>query len=404
MKILYLHNYYQQNGGEDFVLKNEMNIVQQKGHITDLFFMDNKKINGLISEIDSAIHVVYSNNSKNDVKNHLNCLKPDIVHVHNFFPLLTPSVYDACIEINIPVVQTLHNFRTICPGALLSRNSIVCEKCITRSPYHSVFHKCYKNSFFGSFFVAKMVEYHRKNKTWQYKVNRFIALTEFGKNKFIEAGFPTKKIIVKPNFIEDPLKSKKNISNARKIKALFIGRLSPEKGVDILIKAWENIHYPLEIAGTGPLFSKLKESVPDNISFFGQLSKEEVIHKMLESSFLIMPSICYEGFPLVIVEAFACSLPVVASRLGSMEEIIQDGVTGMHFKAGNADDLAEKVNAMFASQERLKQMGINARNEYEAKYTPEKNYELLMGIYNKVIEEHKAGERAKKISIIKYAC
>jgi glycosyltransferase involved in cell wall biosynthesis len=395
MKILFAHNFYQQAGGEDEAVRSEITMMGKKGHQVKLFSVHNEQIHDFFSKIQSAVNISYSLESKKKIKQTLGEFEPDIVHVHNFFPLITPSVYDACLESYIPCIQTLHNYRTICPGALLLRKGKICEKCIRISPYCAVMHQCYKNSIIGSLAVAKMVSLYIK--TWPEKVNQLICLTDFSKKKFIQSGFPSKKMITKPNFVEDPLKSEKYSHHNRNGKALFVGRLSPEKGVEILIKAWGNIHHPLEIAGTGPLFSKLKESAPDNISFLGQLSKEEVIHKMMESSFLIMPSICYEGFPLVIVEAFACGLPVVASRLGSMEEIIQDGITGMHFKAGDADDLAEKVNAMFASPERLNQMDINARHEYEAKYTPEKNYELLMGIYNKVIEEHEAGDRAKKI-------
>jgi glycosyltransferase involved in cell wall biosynthesis len=397
MRILLLHNRYQNQGGEDHVLSQEQNLLQNKGHECELFLLSNQSISGKTGVLETAFNLVYSLKSKTLINKKLLRSMFDIVHVHNFFPLLTPSVYDACIEAGVPVVQTLHNYRTICPGALLMRDGKICETCVTASPYNGSFHKCYRDSFFASFAVARMVAYHRKKLTWQYKVNRFIALTEFGKNKFIEAGFPANKISVKPNFVEDPLKPQKIINHNRNGKALFVGRLSPEKGVDILIKAWGNIHHPLEIAGTGPLFSELKKNASDNVTFLGQLSKDEVIHKMIEASFLIMPSICYETFGLVIIEAFACGLPVVASRLGSMKEIIQDGITGMHFKAGDGDDLAEKINVMFASQERLNQMGINARNEYEEKYTPEKNYDMLMDIYNQVIEEHRAGERAKKI-------
>ncbi len=397
MRILLLHNRYQNQGGEDQVLSQEQNLLEDKGHDCELFLLSNQSITGKTKALNTAFDLTYSLKSKAWITAKLLKSTFDIVHVHNFFPLLTPSIYDACIEAGVPVVQTLHNYRTICPGALLMRDGKICEICVTASPYRGALHRCYRNSFFASFAVARMVAYHRKKLTWQYKVDRFIALTEFGKNKFIEADFPAKKMIVKPNFVEDPLKSEKSTHHNRNGKALFVGRLSPEKGVDILIKAWKNIHYPLEIAGTGPLFSELKASAPDNVRFLGQLSKDKVISKMMESSFLIMPSICYEGFPLVMVEAFACGLPVVASRLGSMEEIIQDGITGMHFEAGNAEDLAEKINKMFSAPERMIQMGVNARNEYEAKYTPEKNYELLMDIYNHVIEEHKAGEHAKKI-------
>ena len=397
MKVVLLHNRYQHLGGEEIVLQQEYELLSLNTHHVTCAILKNDLLKGVFLKIEAALHTACSPTGFKFAKDAIAIAKPDIVHVHNFFPLLTPSVYDACIEAGVPVVQTLHNYRTICANALFLRKGRVCEKCRTGSPWQAVLHRCYRKSLAGSWALANMIAYHRKRQTWQKKANRFISLTEFSRGKFISVGFPPEKIVVKPNFVEDPLRSKNLVHHSHNGKALFVGRLSPEKGVDILIKAWRKIHYSLEIAGTGPLFSELKKNAPDNITFLGQLSKEEVIHKMMESSFLIMPSICYEGFPLVIVEAFACGLPVVASRLGSMEEIIQDGITGMHFKAGNADDLAEKVNAMFASPERLIQMGINARNEYEAKYTPEKNYELLMGIYNTVIEEHKAGGYSKPI-------
>ena len=394
MRILFAHNSYQQHGGEGIVLSAEIKLLTAMQHDVRLFSVSNRTMNDFPDRLTTALLCHYSVRSKELFHNEINFFHPDVVHVHNFFPLLTPSIYDACREANVPVVQTLHNYRTICPGALLMRDGCICEKCVIGSPYWAVFHRCYRNSFLGSFAVARMVDYHQKNKTWQNKVNRFIALTDFGEKKFIQAGFPQKKIAVKPNFIKDPLKSKKKCRQ-RKKSALFVGRLSLEKGVETLIDAWKKIDYHLEIAGTSSLLQKLKKNSPDNVTFLGHLSKEKIINRMAESSFLIMPSIWYEGFPMVIVESFACGLPVVASRLGSMEEIIQDGITGIHFNPGNSDDLSEKIRELISSPERIKQMSVNVRNEYEKKYTPEKNYEMLMEIYNSVIEKHKKNKFAK---------
>ena len=389
MKILFVHNSYQQQGGEDIVVSAEIKLLKSMQHDVRLFTMSNKVVKGFVARLQTAFNCHYSQQSKKKLCAELNFFHPDVVHVHNFFPLLTPSVYDACREASIPIVQTLHNYRTVCSSALLMRKGSICEKCISHSPYWAILHRCYRNSFLGSFIVARMIDYHRTNKTWANKIDQFIALTKFGKKKFIEAGFPQTKISAKPNFINAPMIKKNTIGTQRKKKALFVGRLSAEKGVETLIKAWKKINFHLEIAGNGPLFQKLKGYVPSNVTFLGHLSKDEIIKKMTESSFLIMPSIWYEGFPMVIVESFACELPVVASKLGSMEEIIENGVTGLHFKPGNADDLSEKIKKMISSPEKLTQMGINARKEYEAKYTPETNYKMLMEIYNSVIEGYK---------------
>ncbi len=387
MKILFAHNYYQLSGGEDEVVHSEIALIKEMGHKLHFFSIHNNEINNIRAKIKSATNLIYSFKSKQKIIKTLKQFKPDVVHVHNFFPLITPSVYDACAEIHIPCVQSLHNYRTICPGALLLRKGEICEKCVKKSLCYAIIHRCYKDSIIGSIDVAGMVKFYNRKKHLD-KVNRFICLTEFSKKKFIQSGFPANKISVKPNFVKNQLNTKGKSSNHHK-KALFVGRLSQEKGIDTLIKAWKTIDYPLEIVGTGPLLNKIQNNVPQNIRFSGYLPKEKVMQKMAESSFLIMPSICYEGFPMVIVESFACGLPVIASKLGSMEEIIQDGITGMHFKPGDPYDLSKKINQIISSPEKLHQMGINARDEYEQKYTPEKNYNMLIKIYNEVIEEYK---------------
>ena len=387
MKILLVHNIYQQSGGEDTVLGLEKEMLLDQGNDIFEYTVDNHTITGIKDKLVTALSVNYSYSAKKNLIKTLLEVRPDVVHVHNFFPLLTPSIYDACIERKVPVVQTLHNYRMMCPGALLMRGGHICEDCIEGSPYQAVIHGCYRESRVASFVLARMVQYHRRHRTWQNKVNRFIALTDFAKNKFIQAGFPENKIIVKPNFtIADECSVKQSKNNM--CCALFVGRISREKGIGTLLKAWKNISLHLSIIGDGPLLDEVRMSDIDSIDALGLISSNKVHIKMLQASFLVMPSEWYEGFPMVLVEAYSCGLPVIASRLGGMAEIVEDGVTGLHFEAGNAYDLAEKVRWMASHPDECKKMGENARKMYEKKYTAEINYKMLMQIYQDAIQDN----------------
>jgi glycosyltransferase involved in cell wall biosynthesis len=276
------------------------------------------------------------------------------------------------------------------------RNGSVCELYVTGSPYQEVKYGCYKESKIGSFAVARMVDSHRKAGTWKNKVNRFIALTEFARNKFIEAGFPEHKVVVKPNFVAEDLSDiqtthekiipvKNTASNA-----LFVGRLSQEKGMGTLLEAWKDLNIELKIAGTGPLEQSVRNNPNDNINYLEGLDRQSVLAEMRSATFLVMPSEWYEGFSMVLVEAFSQGLPVIASRLGGMAEIVEDRVTGLHFEAGNAADLAQKVLWLSKHPDECFEMGKNARNVYEQKYTAETNYQLLMDIYQKAIDSNSA--------------
>jgi glycosyltransferase involved in cell wall biosynthesis len=385
MRVLLINNGYQQKGGEDAVVDNEQKLLASKNQVLT-YSVNNSSINNIITKVNTALTTHYSKKQKDALSVYLLEHKPDIVQVHNFFPLLTLSIYDACVDAGIPVVQTLHNYRTVCAGALLMRNGKICEQCLHASPYQAIIHQCYRNSIAGSFFVARMVNYHRKNNTWNTKVNRFIALTEFAKNKFIEAGFPAHKIAVKPNFIEDPF-NESSFSSNKEDFAIFVGRFSQEKGVSVLLNAWKAITYLLMLAGDGPIFDYCKINTQQNTVFLGNQRKQQLHELLTKAKFLIMPSIWYEGFPMVLVEAFAHGVPVICSRLGSMAEIVEDSVTGLHFEAGNADDLVAKINWLIAHPDECLQMGQNARAVYLEKYTPEQNYQQLMAIYQQVVAE-----------------
>ncbi len=387
MRVLVVHNSYQHRGGEDAVLEAEIKIMVTNGNQVFFEKKENDSINSVLSKIKAFSNVAYSKKSKIWMLQAISKYNPDIVHIHNIFPQLSPSIYDACLDARIPVVQTLHNYRLMCPGALLMRKGRICQKCVLGSTYQSVLYGCYRDSKVGTFAVARMVSYHRKNNTWNTKVDRFIALTKFAKNKFVEAGFPEHKISVKPNFVDDLISENKAL--CREEKALFVGRISQEKGVDVMLSAWNRVQYPIAIAGDGPSLINLKSECKDsNVCFLGNQSKKQ-IHKLMSAArFLVMPSVWYEGFPMVLVEAFAHGLPVICSCLGGMAEIIEDGVTGLHFEPGDADDLAKKVHWMIAHPKECEQIGKNARLEYEQKYTPEKNYEMLIDIYQQAIDSN----------------
>lgn len=382
MKILFVHNRYQQAGGEDNVVAAEARLLADHGHDVELWSVDNKDLPaGLTGKIKTALATSYSPASRALAQGKLQRFKPDVVHVHNFFPQISPSIYDACLDEGVPVVQTLHNYRLICPGAMLMRNGKICEQCITGSPYQAAWYGCYRGSKVGSLVVAHMVAQHRQQGTWQHKVNRFIALTGFAKGKFIEAGFPADKIVVKANFVYDPFAESPHINPATPGFALFVGRISEEKGIKTLLKAWSTLDDKtlLKVAGAGPLDDLLTGK--NNIEALGLQNSDEISLLMQQAAFLILPSEWYEGFPLVLVEAFAHGLPVLASNLGSMADIIKDGETGLLFTPGDADDLARKVKWLLNNPLKAQELGENARRTFLAKYTAEQNYAELMAIY-----------------------
>nr|WP_259331163.1 glycosyltransferase family 4 protein [Thermus thermophilus] len=309
--------------------------------------------------------------------------RPDLVHVHNTFPLASPAVIHAAKAEGVPVVMTLRNYRLLCVNALFFREGRVCEDCLGRLPWRGVVHGCYRDSRLASLGVASMLALHRALRTWNL-VDRFIALTEFARQKFVEGGLPAEKIVVKPNFVHpDP-----GPGEGRGGYALFVGRLSPEKGVRTLLRAWALLggRVPLKVVGDGPLADEVREAARrlPGVEWLGRKSPKEVYALMGEAAFLVFPSEWYETFGRVAIEAFAKGTPVVASRIGAVGEVTEDGRTGLHFRPGDPEDLAAKVEWLLAHPEELARMRKEARAEYETKYTAERNYEQLMAIYQGV--------------------
>jgi glycosyltransferase involved in cell wall biosynthesis len=389
MKVLVIHNRYQQPGGEDVVAVHESRLLESQGHTVVSYDRSNHELKNLSmsKRILLLKDIVYSGDSKREIEIILDREKPDVVHVHNTFMMISPSVYEACGEAGVPVLQTLHNYRLVCPGWTLSRDGKICEDCVENGLWNSIWHACYRDSRMMTAAIAGMLQFHRLSGTWENSIDGYIALSEFARSKFIDGGLPRNKIHVKPNFVESDPGAKKEVGEF----ALFVGRLSPEKGIHTLIKAWAKIknHIPLVIVGDGPLRDSLEIEVASqqnsSVTFRGWLPRAEVLAAMKRAAFVVTPSVWYEGFPMTIAEAFACGTPVICSRLGSMQEIVDDHRTGLHFNSGDAEDLSFKVSWVLDHPAELTEMGKAARKEYENRYTAEKNYDLLMDIYRQTI-------------------
>jgi glycosyltransferase involved in cell wall biosynthesis len=388
LRVVIAHNYYQIPGGEDETLRRERDLLRAAGHHVNEFIRRNSEITrtDILGKIALAGRTVWGGDSRKAMLAVLRAEKPDLIHFHNTFPLMSPSVYYACREAGVPVVQTLHNARLFCPGGNLERNHRICEDCKGKKvAWPGVVHGCYRRSRIETGVVAAMLAVHWQLKTWEKMITVYIVSTPFYRRKFIEAGFPEERLALKPHFVEDP-----GVVHNDRGYALFVGRLSTEKGVQTLLRAWEKLpHIPLKIRGEGPLLPEVSEVARKSrgsVEIVPRLDRNGLNDLMSGARFLIWPSQgYYETFGYVAVEAFSCGVPVIASRVGVAEEIVQDQRTGLHFASDDPDDLAAKAEWAWSHPKEMDEMGRIARAEYEAKYTPERNYPMLMDIYKRAL-------------------
>lgn len=381
MKILIAHNAYQQRGGEDAVVDAESELLREHGHEIVLYQQHNDALKQM-SKTSAAATAIWSRRCAGEVEKLCADFRPDVIHVHNTFPLLSPSLYWAAERNRIPVVQTLHNFRLLCPQAIFLREGHICEDCMGRLPWRAVTRKCYRASALQSAVVAGMIATHRALRTYQRKITRYIALNEFAKRKYIEGGLPAERFRIKPNFVKSA--ALPSWTPGARAGGLYVGRLSSEKGMGVLAAAKSVApEAGIDVVGGGPMGELARTAFGDR--YIGHRPLDDIMRRMLRAQFLVVPSICYENSPRAIVEAFACGLPVIASRLGALADIVRDGVTGLLCEPGNAADLAGKIRWAHAHPDSMLRMGRNARAEYEAKYTPERNHRLLIEIYEDAI-------------------
>lgn len=383
MRILSVHNSYQIRGGEDESRESEERLLQNMGHEVEVYEEHNDRV-ATLNSAQLALKTIWSSEAYRTVRQRLQQNAFDIVHVQNFFPLISPAVHYAAQQQGVPVIQTLRNYRLLCPNALFFREGKVCEDCLGKKiPFPGVQHGCYRDSKLASAGVAAMITAHRVLKTWTNQVDLYITLTQFARQKFIEGGFPADKIVVKPNFVSsDP-----GVGQGAGGYALYVGRLSVEKGLDTLLAAWEQLDtpMPLKIVGEGPLADLVTDATKrlPHIEWLGRKPMPAVYDLMGEAAFLVFPSKWYETFGRVAIEAFAKGTPVIAANIGAIAEVVEAGQTGLHFVPGNAEDLAAQVSWALAHPQALAQMRQTARAEFEAKYTAKINYQRLIDIYDK---------------------
>ena len=387
-RILQVHNFYQIPGGEDVVVRNEKRLLEEHGHKVYTYYRSNAELKegGRLGKLCVPFTAVYSFKTVREVKKLIKEYQIDIVHVHNTLTMVSPSVFYAAFRCHVPIVQTLHNFRMLCPAGSFFRDNVICEECVRGGLKCAVKHKCYRNSKLQSFVSAAVLKVHRVLGTYR-KVN-FICLTEFNRNKLLALGdiVDAKKIFIKPNFTFAEGIEPSNVPEQEEYY-LFAGRVEALKGVDIAIKAFEQIpDRKLYIAGTGPMMDEMQAYVNEhnvqNVKFLGYLQKEDMTEKFYHAKAVIMTSQCYEAFAMTIAEAYSYGVPVIAGRVGNMEGMVQEGVTGVKFTYNSSSDLAEKVKE-FEQLDRVT-LKENAREFYQERLRPEDNYQKLMEIYESI--------------------
>lgn len=401
LRILIVHNAYKISGGEDAVVANELNLLRSAGHEVFLYQKDNAGLDSysFFQKLFLPFRTIYSRKTYREVRALIRQHRIDLVHVHNTLLIISPSVYDAARSLGVPVVQTIHNFRLLCPNALFLRDGKICQDCVTHGLKQSVKHACYRHSKSQTLIVSLMLGIHRRRGT--YGRLSYICLTEFNQNMLLQLSLRGKplllpsQIYVKPNFTADPGSP---VPYARRQPYfLFASRLDASKGIYVLLKAWSvyekksDCPKELVLCSTGPeedaVRDYIREHALSHVTMSGQVSHDEVLAKMRHALAVCLPTQWYEGFPVVIAESFSCGTPVIGSNIGNVGSLVTDGETGFTHAPTDADKLADLFLHWDPSSEALQTMSSNARKAYEDAYTPEKNLELLMNIYRNVLEK-----------------
>lgn len=379
-RVLVVHNRYQQAGGEDAVVDAEQALLRQHGHGVAYYGRHNDEL-ARLSRWRAARDTVWSPRTTREIAGQIDTFRPDVIHVHNSFPLVSPSVYWAAARAGVPVVQTLHNFRLVCPQAMLLRDGRVCEDCVGHVPWRAAVHRCYRDSALQSAAVATLLQAHRALGTWQEKITLYVALNDFCRDKLVEGGLPAERIRIKPNFIDLPAPVLQ-----RREGLLFVGRLSKEKGLDVLQAAVDQASPAVRVRVVGAGSAPFAPADPGRGVLLGALPPEQVYAQMASAVALVLPSIWYEAFPRTLVEAFANGLPVIASRLGALATLVEHGRTGLLFTPGDATDLARQMDWALAHPAQMAAMGDAARRHYDDHLTGAANYRILAGIYREAID------------------
>ncbi|HSD43652.1 MAG TPA: glycosyltransferase family 4 protein [Burkholderiales bacterium] len=378
IRVLVVHNRYRTPGGEDAVVEAEIGLLRKHGHDLRTYVRDNADLDRM-PVAGALAQLVWSQRTSREIDRLVTVFRPDVIHAHNTFALVSGSLYWAARRAGVPIVQTLHNFRLLCMQAMLLREGRVCEDCLGRGPWRGVQHRCYHESAVQSAALAVMLATHRALGTYRDKVTRYIALNEFCRAKFIAGGLPAERIAVKPNFVDLPPPA-----DEPRAGGLYVGRLAPEKGIATLAAALDDLPgVTIDVLGTGP--ERARISGHRQMRLLGWREPEDVYARMRRAAYLVMPSLWYENHPRTLVEAFASALPVIASRIGALAELVQPGVTGLTTEPGSPRDLRQSIAWAEANPARMRAMGERARARYERELTPHENYRRLIAIYKEAI-------------------
>lgn len=377
-----LHNRYLEPGGEDHSTAAEAALLREHGHEVELLEEDNRRVEQL-GNTRTALRTLWSRESYARVHHSLQSGSFDLMHVQNFFPLLSPSVYYAAFRNRVPVIQTLRNYRLMCVNSLFFRGQRVCEECLGRAlPWHGVMHACYHESRAASAVVAAMIGAHKLAGTWRKRVSSYIALSEFARQKFVAGGFAEEQIAVKPNFLHPSPPPGQGAGGY----ALYVGRLSPEKGIAPMLEAWKTAQapLPLKIVGEGPLAELVRAAASGGkVEYLGGRPLPEVLRLMGKAEFLVFPSLTYETMGRTVMEAFAVGTPVVVSSHGAAAGMVTPEKNGFHVAPGNVSELRGRIEWCTRNLSRIRALRGNARAAFEAGYTGAANLERLLAIYNR---------------------
>lgn len=399
MKILMIHNYLRPPSGENTVFEQESELLRAKGHKVVTYIRHNNEIEkmGGCSKALIPFRAIWSSATYSDLTRIMEKEKPDVVHFHNIFPLISPAAYRACKNASVPVVQTLHNYRIVCPGALLFRNNRVCEECAGMKFFSGIKYGCYRQSSIQTAGMAAIINFHRVINTWKESVDLYIALSDFAAVKYRQLGFPSESFFVKTNFLQNPVEPRYTDQGY----GIYIGRLGEEKGVDTMLSALRNCpDMPFKVIGDGPVKELFLKTVHEyglkNVEYLGVRSHKECMKYLLDASFLVLPSQCYEGSPMVLLEAMSAGKPAIVSNIGVLPLMIEDGFTGFTFSPGAVGELAEKIKRTYQRPDEARLMGKNSRVIFEERYTSEVNYRMLMEAYQKAIDIHDSKSKRKQ--------
>ena len=388
MKILLIHNHYKQSAGEDTVFFAEKALLERHGHEVEQLTLTNNAINTTSEKLGAAVGVVYNSQSARLVEAKLQAFKPDILHVHNFFPLVSPAVFYVAQRQGVPVVMTLHNYRLLCPSAYMHYNGqLHLENATKVFPVKAILDKAYRNSYFQTASVVLTTGIHKLLGTWRTKVDRYITLTQGAADMFLNSSLnlSPKQLTVKPNFTTDLGEG----AAEREDYFLFVGRLSPEKGIETLLKANKQFPFKLRIIGDGPLREAVEAhaATHPNVTYLGYQKRPRVEEELKRARALIFPSEWPEMFGMSIIEAFSTATPVIASNMGGAAHLVQHNYNGLLYTPGQPTALMHQVQQLSTDKALAAELGRCARETYLQQYTAEVNYQLLLDIYTAVIRE-----------------